>query len=582
MKDGVLFIYKKISPYRKSLLAAAILSIVSSVALVLIPGQLKEIVNYIEKNLSGSLYIGDVSRIIFLFACALILHFVCNYVQSILMTNAMVKFSADLRREFDQKLNVLPLSFLDRQSEGDLQSRMINDVDTISTSLAGTIGSIASNQVMLVLCLVLMLKTNLILSLSLIGATAIGFILFSIAFRISQPQFVRQQKVLGALNGQIGEVFTGHLVVKAFNCEEDVRKEFDNKNEELYKSSMLSRFLSDLMQPVMTFSGHLGYIAVCVTGAILLVSPNKSITIGDLVAFILYSNLFSTPITGLIQLASSLQPAVVCADRIREIVDAPEMPEEKDLKKLDEVEGDVSFSNVKFGYVPGQTIIHDLSATVKAGQKIAIVGKTGAGKSTLVNLLMRFYEIESGAIGLDGTPISSVSRENLHDRISMVLQEVWTFDGSIRENIVYGQENVTEDQLKEVLEETGLSYLVRTLPEGVDTVLNEQSGISAGQRQLVTIARAMIRNTPVLILDEATSNIDTRTEKLIQSAIDKLTVGRTSFVIAHRLSTIRNADQIFVMQDGDVVEIGAHEELLKKGGIYAELYYSQFDTENKA
>ncbi|MCR4789095.1 MAG: ABC transporter ATP-binding protein/permease [Lachnospiraceae bacterium] len=582
MKNGIRFLIKKIKPYKLRVTVITVLSVISSLSLILLPGQIQAVVNYIEENLYRDMSISDVRGPIVLFFVFLVIYSFGNFFQGKKMSDLSADFSAGLRKEIDSKINRLPLSYLDRQSEGDIQSRMINDVDTLTTSISGTIGSAVANLASLILCLVLMLTTNVFMTISLILATAIGLFLFSYTFKISQPQFVKQQKMLGKANGQINEVFSGHLVVKAFNCEEDVIREFEEKNRELYTSSLLSRFLSGLMQPVMTFSGNLGYIAVCVTGAALLVSDHGGVSVGKIVAFILYANLFSSPVSGLIQFVSSLQPAAACADRISEILEAEEMTEETVKESLKSVSGNVRFEHVRFGYSPDQTIIHDLSATVTAGQKVAIVGPTGAGKSTLVNLLMRFYDTDSGQIYIDDIPVKSISREELHKHIGMVLQDVWTFKGSIRENVVYGKEDVSDEELKRVLKDAGLEFFVNSLPDGADSVISEQSEVSAGQKQLLTIARAMVKNAPILILDEATSNIDTRTELLIQSAIDKLTAGRTSFVIAHRLSTIRNADQIFVMKDGDVIEIGTHEELLEKGGLYSELYYSQFDDNKEA
>ncbi|MCR4741064.1 MAG: ABC transporter ATP-binding protein/permease [Lachnospiraceae bacterium] len=582
MGSGIRFILKNLKPYKIRISLAVIFSLVSSLALVLLPGSLKTIASYIETNLKGNLSFDDVKGSILFFAAALILYFVCNLLQGILMSDSTVRLGSDLRRRIDEKIDSLTLSYIDKQSEGDLQSRMINDVDTLTTSLSTSIGSAASNLLLVVFCLVLMFRTNVAMSVALLVSTMIGFAFSSIAISISQPEFVKQQGQLGALYGLVNETLNGHLVVKAFNCEDDVREQFNDKNNELYKSSMMSRFLSDLMQPLTVLSSNLSYIAVCITGAVLRVKHGSAFSIGDIVAFILYANLFTSPISGLIQTASALQPSAACADRIAELLEGPDMERKAEKpEKPARIRGDVSFRNVSFGYVEGQTILKDLSAEVKQGQKIAIVGKTGAGKSTMVNLLMRFYDVRSGEICLDGIPITEYTDEELHNAIGMVLQDVWTFEGTIKENILYGREDVSDGELDRVLKATGLSWLISTLPEGVNTVLSEQSGISAGQLQLMTIARAMIRNTPVLILDEATSNVDTRTEKLIQEAIDNLTKGRTSFVIAHRLSTIQNADQIFVMESGNVKEIGSHEELLKKGGLYAEIYNSQFEKDDE-
>lgn len=578
MKNGMIFILKKLKPYRVSITAAMLLSIVSALALVLLPDQLKKIASYIENGLGGTLRMDDVLPTVLFFLAALLLYFVGNYLQGVLMSNSTQKLGADLRRELDAKINRLPLSYVDRQSEGDLESRTVNDVDSIITNLSGSIASAPSNALILVLCLILMFQTNMIMSIALLLATAVGFLLSALAIRISQPQFSKQQRELGALYGQINETLSGHLVIKAFNCEEEVRESFRKENEELNRSTFLARFLSDLLQPVTAFSSNLSYIAVCITGAFLRVKLGSAFSLGDIAAFILYANLFSSPLSGLMQTASSLQPVVASALRVKEVLDVPEMREDENTHHP-AIKGDVTFRHVRFGYVEGQTIIKDLSLEVRKGQKIAIVGKTGAGKSTLVNLLMHFYDVESGEILLDEIPITEMSEEERSRAISMVLQDVWTFEGSIRENILYGKTDVSNEQFEKVLQGTGLSWLIQTLPEGADTILSAQSGISAGQTQLITIARAMIIDAPVLILDEATSNVDTRTEKIIQEAVDRLTSGRTSFVIAHRLSTIRNADQILVMDHGDVVEIGTHTELLKKGQIYAELYRSQFEEE---
>ena len=471
---------------------------------------------------------------------------ICSYIQGLIMATVTQKNSRALRTEISEKINVLPLKYFDSNSIGDVLSRVTNDVDMIGQTLA---------------------------------ASLIGFVFMFLIMGKSQKYFARQQRYLGDINGHIEESYAGHNVVKAYNAEGNVKKTFNDLNYKLYTSAWKSQFFSGLMQPLMAFIGNFGYVAVCVVGAVLLV--NGSIGgFGTIVAFTMYVRLFTSPLSQLAQAFTSMQSAAAASERVFEFLEEPELSDESGKTRslpADEVRGDVSFEHVHFGYDPDRIIINDFSAEAKAGQKVAIVGPTGAGKTTMVNLLMRFYELNGGCIKIDGIPTDELTRENVHDLFCMVLQDTWLFEGTIRENVVYSKQNVTDEEVERACKAVGLHHYVMTLPQGYDTVLDDKATLSAGQKQLVTIARAMIENAPMLILDEATSSVDTRTEVLIQRAMDKLTEGRTSFIIAHRLSTIKNADLILVMKDGDIIEKGNHEQLLAQNGFYAELYNSQFD-----
>lgn len=568
-------IFDFLKPYRTAIIIALFLSAVGSVLTVIAPSYISQLITIIEAGLTGFLDEDAVARVSFLSLGLLLLGFLCSYIQGRLMANVTQRSAKELRRSISRKIDRIPLTYFDKTPYGDTLSRMTNDVDTLTQALSNNIASIVTAAVTLVGCTVMMFVTNPIMAISAILSSLLGFTVTMAIMGKSQPLFVAQQNELGALNGQIEEVFTGHLVVKAFNCEKEVKESFAEKNSELYAHAWKAQFLSGLMSPIMGFVGNLGYVVVCIAGAVL--ALNGSANMGDIVAFMLYIRLFSNPLSTLAQSGSSMQPALAAGDRIFSLLDEEELTETPRKMLLpSDTAGNVTFQNVSFGYIPEKIIIGDFSADIEAGQKVAIVGPTGAGKSTLVNLLMRFYELNGGKIAIDGVPISELSRSNLHGLLGMVLQETWVFEGTIRENIAYAKENVSDEDLWKVIRAVGLEHYVKALPDGLDTVLNERSSLSAGQKQLITIARAMVENAPVLILDEATSSIDTRTEKLIQSAIDKLTAGRTSFVIAHRLSTIKNADLIFVMKDGDILETGNHDDLMAKGGFYSELYNSQF------
>ena len=493
------------------------------------------------------------------------------------MTTVTNRVTQKLRTSISQKINKVPLNYFNKTSFGDVLSRVTNDIDMIGQTLNMSIGTLVTSVTMFVGSLIMMLYTNWIMTLAAVGATVIGFVIMGLVMGTSQKYFIRQQNDLGTLNGQIEEVYTGHNVVKVYNNTENVVADFDSVNNRLYESAWKSQFLSGIMMPAMNFIGNLGYVAVCIIGAVLVM--DGKIDFGVIVAFMIYIRLFTNPLSQIAQAATQLQTTAAASERIFELLDEEEMSDEsKKTKRLENAKGDIEFKNVKFGYVPEKIIINNFSARAKAGQKIAIVGPTGAGKTTMVNLLMRFYELNGGEIYIDGVPTSQLTRENIHDLFCMVLQDTWLFEGTIRENIVYSKQGVTDDEIKTACKAVGIDRFIRTLPNGYDTVLNDKANLSAGQKQLITIARAMIDNKPLLILDEATSSVDTRTEIQIQKAMDNLTVGRTSFVIAHRLSTIKNADLILVMRDGDIVESGNHDQLLEKGGFYAELYNSQFEN----
>ena len=504
---------------------------------------------------------------------------ICSYVQGLIMATVTQKNSKNLRTAISEKINRLPLKYYDSNSIGDVLSRVTNDVDTIGQTLNQSVATFVTAIVLLLGSIVMMFITNWIMAFTAIAASLIGFAFTFLIMGRSQKYFARQQAYLGEINGHIEETYAGHNVVKAYNAEHNVKRVFNDINYRLYTSAWKSQFLSGLMMPLMAFIGNFGYVAVCVVGAVLVAEGH--IAFGVVIAFTLYVRLFTSPLQQLSQAFTSMQSAAAASERVFEFLDETELSDESGKTRFlspKDIKGDVAFENVRFGYDPGRIIIHDFSAQAKAGQKIAIVGPTGAGKTTMVNLLMRFYELDGGCIKIDGIPTNELTRANVHDLFCMVLQDTWLFEGTIRENVVYSKENVTDEEVVRACKAVGLHHFVMTLPKGYDTVLDDKANLSAGQKQLVTIARTMIENAPMLILDEATSSVDTRTEELIQRAMDKLTEGRTSFIIAHRLSTIRNADLILVMKDGDIIEKGNHEELLAKKGFYADLYNSQFES----
>ena len=496
--------------------------------------------------------------------------------QGYLLSGVVQKMAKGLRSDLSKKINVLPMGFFSKTSKGDVLSRITNDVDTVGQTLNQSVGTLASAISLLIGSGVMMLITNVTLTITAFVATAIGFAFMMTIVKISQGYFKKQQKYLGKINGHIEEMYTGHTVIKSYNREQKAVDVFEQINDNLRGSAFKAMSLSGLMMPMMGFIGNLGYACVCIVGAIL--AFDNRISFGIIVAFMLYIRLFTQPLSQIAQAMQNLQSGAAAAERVFEFLEEKEMESEEDKPKLMEpIRGDVEFKNVQFGYNADKIIINDFSTFAKAGQKIAIVGPTGAGKTTIVNLLMRFYEVNSGDILIDGVSTQSIPREVVHGLFCMVLQDTWMFEGTLRENLVYATKNVTQEQIERASKAVGLHHFIRTLPKGYDTILDESTTLSQGQKQQITIARAMIADKPMLILDEATSSIDTRTEIQIQKAMDELMVGRTSFVIAHRLSTIKNADLILVMKDGDIIEQGNHKELLAEKGFYEELYNSQFD-----
>lgn len=502
-----------------------------------------------------------------------------NYIQSLCMTDVANKFAKTLRTRISHKINKLPLKYFDKHQSGDILSRVTNDVDTIAQTMNNSLGMLVSSITLFIGSIIMMFWTNWIMALTAIISSLLGFAGMTYVLKKSQKYFDIRQIELGNLNGHIEEIYSGLNVVKAYNGQKECNKKFDYLNKKLKEANRKSQFLSGLMQPMMGFVGNFGYVAVCIVGALL--AMNNHITFGVIVAFITYVRLFTNPLAQIAQAITSLQSTAAASERVFEFVDEKEMTDESNLKgKIEKTQakGKIEFKNVVFQYEDtDKQTIKDFTATALPGQKIAIVGPTGAGKTTMVNLLMKFYEINSGDILIDGTSIKDLTRANIHDLFTMVLQDTWLFEGTIKENIVYNRKNITDEQVEAVCKEVGLDHFIQTLSGGYNAKISENDSISVGQRQLLTIARGMLDDAPFLILDEATSNVDTRTEELVQSAMDKLTEGKTSFIIAHRLSTIRNADLILVMKDGNIVEQGNHEELMKQNGHYAELYNSQFD-----
>lgn len=562
--------------YLPIILVAVVLAAIGTILNLIGPGKLSDMTKLITDGLRGGIDIASVTGIAVTLVVLYGLGWCFSLCQSMIMATITQKVSKSMRTDISQKINRLPLKYFDSHSTGNTLSRVTNDVDTIGQTLNQSLGTLVTAMTSFLGSVFMMFYTNWIMAASGILATLLGFLFMMQIISRSQKHFRAQQNQLGELNGHIEETYAGHTVVKAYNGEKAAEETFRNMNERLYGSAWKSQFMSGLMQPLMSFVGNFGYVVVCVVGAVL--TMNGVIGFEVIVAFMLYIRLFSQPLTQIAQAATSLQSAAAASERVFEFLDEKEMADESGKAAvLTTAKGNVEFDHVHFGYSPDKIIIKDFSATAKAGQKIAIVGPTGAGKTTMVNLLMRFYEMQSGEIRIDGTPISALTRENIHSLFCMVLQDTWLFEGTIRENIAYSKTDATDEEIIQACKAVGLHRFIQSLPQGYDTVLNDNANLSAGQRQLVTIARAMVENAPMLILDEATSSVDTRTEVLIQNAMDKLMAGRTSFVIAHRLSTIRNADLILVMKDGNIIESGSHQELMAHSGFYAELYNSQFE-----
>ena len=574
--------------YIPAIIVALVLGAIGTVCQIVGPDKLKDMTNEIAKGLPalvngkpvlGAIDMDAVTHIAWLLVALYVGYAVLCYVQSWMMANVTQRTAQELREAISVKINKLPLRYFDKVSYGDVLSRITNDVDAIGQTLGQSVGSLITSVTLFVGALIMMFYNNVIMTVCAIASSLVGLLIMGAIMKVSQKYFSRQQIALGDVNGHVEEMYAGHTVVKAYCGEADSIRAFEKYNGDLYDSGWKSQFLSGLMMPLMNFVGNFGYVVVCVVGAVL--AMDGKIEFGVIVAFMMYIRLFTQPLSQFAQAFQNLQRCAAASERVFSFLEEPEMADESDKQALlgvngKPVRGDVEFSHVKFGYDPSKTIINDFSASVKSGQKVAIVGPTGAGKTTMVNLLMRFYEISGGSIAIDGVDTKSVPRWNVHDQFSMVLQDTWVFRGTVRENIAYSKPDVTDKQIEDACKAVGLHHYIMSLPNGYDTVLDDKATLSQGQKQLLTIARAMVEDAPILILDEATSSVDTRTEELIQKAMDALTVDRTSFVIAHRLSTIRDADMILVMNHGDIVESGTHEELLAKGGFYADIYNSQF------
>ena len=557
---------------------ALVLAALSAVMTIIGPNKIGDMATIMSDGLLGGIDLGKIAKIGIFLAAIYLLSALFGFVQHYIMAVVTLKMSYRMRGELSEKINRVPQKYFNTHTQGDILSRMTNDVSTLQQGLTNSLPTIISAATQFVGCLIMMFATQWRLALISLAVTFVGMGLVVLIMSRSQRFFAARQKSLGELNGFVEEMYSGHEVVRISRAERKVLSHFDSLNAAVYDANWRSQFLSGVMQPLMNIIGNIAYVAVCVVGSIL--AMNGTIEFGVIVSFILYVRLFTTPLTQIAQGMTNMQTASASAHRIFDFLESEEMADESEkTAELSEIRGKVSFEHVRFSYpdTPDKVIIKDFSAEVCPGQKVAIVGPTGAGKTTMVNLLMRFYEIGSGEIKIDGVPITELTREKVHELFSMVLQDTWLFEGTVRENLVYNMQGITDEQLEQVCRACGLDKFVHSLPNGFDTVLSESASISAGQKQLLTIARAMLQNAPMLILDEATSSVDTRTELIIQRAMDELMKGRTSFVIAHRLSTIKNADLILVMKDGDVIESGTHDELMQRGGFYAELYNSQFE-----
>ena len=578
-KGAIIRLFKELDKYKIAIIIALILAIFGAIIGITAPNVLSKLTDEIQLGLLGEMNINKVKQIAIILGSMYVANAVFIFIQDVLMADVSNKFAKDLRTSISEKINKLPLRYYDLHSKGDILSRVTNDVDTIAQTMNQSLATLVTSITLFLGTIIMMFRTNRIMAYTAILASLIGFVLMFLILGRSQKYFTARQTELGKLNGHIEEIYSSLNVVKAYNGEKKANEKFDELNKSVYEANLKSQFLSGLMHPIMNFIGNFGYVAVCIVGAIL--TMNNSITFGVIVAFMIYVRLFTNPLSQMAQSFTSLQSTAAAAERVFEFVDEKEMPDEsKFTQKLEKekVKGKIEFKNVVFQYDNNdKPTINNFSMVAKPGEKIAIVGPTGAGKTTLVNLLMKFYDIDSGDIKIDDVSTKELTRENIHDLFTMVLQDTWLFEGTIKENIVYNNENITDEQVVEVCKTVGLDHFIRTLPKGYDAILSENESVSAGQKQLLTIARGMLQNAPFLILDEATSNVDTRTEELVQKAMDKLTKGKTSFIIAHRLSTIKNADLILVINNGNIVEQGNHEQLMAKQGAYAELYNSQFE-----
>ncbi|NLJ91051.1 MAG: ABC transporter ATP-binding protein [Clostridiales bacterium] len=590
LKKGLVKLSHYLKPYYIQLIFAFICIFVATIISIIAPRILSSLTNVIEsavvsykealslgKDTSLQIDLEQITKLAKILIAIYLSNALLNYLQSFTMSGVVQRISKKLRRDVIFKLNKIPLKYYDSNPFGDTLSRVTNDIDTIGQSLGQALSQLISSILMLVFVLIGMLLTSWQLTLTTLVTVPLSVILMSFIIKFSQPHFIGQQKYLGAVNGTIEEIFSGQSIVNVFNASQRVEQEFEEYNLNLRKSAYLSQAISSLMHPILNFVSKVGYVAIAVVGGTLY--SGGYISMGTIVAFFVYVNMFQGPIGQLGQITNVLQVAAAASERVFEFLEEEEDADESHKTKVLEptnVKGRVEFRNVKFSYIPGQEVIKNFNAVIEPGQKVAIVGPTGAGKTTIVNLLMRFYELSEGEILIDGIPIKDLTRDNVRSLFSMVLQDTWLFDGTIGENIIYTKDNVSKKDLERIAEAANINHFIKTLADGFDTKLDSESNVSGGQKQLITIARAMLNDSPMMILDEATSNVDTRTEVLIQEAMDKLTKGRTSFVIAHRLSTIKNADVILVLNEGDIIEQGNHEELLAKGGFYANLYNSQF------
>lgn len=579
MKTKKESLLSQMSPYLKGYRAlfglAVVFSIISSTITVIGPDKLKEMTDTMTKGLAGNIDLDKIGSIAMTLALLYIGGALVSYAASFIVSTLIQRFSQRLRNAIADKINKVPLKYFDSHAQGDTLSRVTNDVDLMTQSFNQSLVTMVASIVLLIGSIFIMIKTNGLLAATAIGSVFAGFLLTGLIMARSQPLFKKQQKNLADVSGYVEEIYSGHNVVTSYNARRESKEAFEKLNQDLFSSMWKSQFFSGIMMPMMQFIGNFGYVMVCIVGARMAI--NGDITMGTIVAFMTYVRIFTQPISQIAQGITQLQSANAAMGRVFEFLDEEEMEvEDVKAKQLDKVKGDVAFENVFFGYNPDKTIIHDFSAKAKPGQKIAIVGPTGAGKTTMVNLLMRFYEINKGRISIDGVNIYDMKRSEVHDAFSMVLQDTWLFEGTVKENLIFNHEHITDEQVLAAAKAVGVHHYIKTLPKGYDTVLDDSVTLSVGQKQLMTIARALLKDSPLLILDEATSSVDTRTEELIQKAMDKLMEGRTSFVIAHRLSTIRNADLILVMKDGNIIEQGNHQELMTQNGFYADLYNSQF------
>ena len=575
-------LWSQLSPYLKGFHLffgiAILFSIVSSIITVIGPDKLKEITDTITKGMGGVIDIDKITSIALTLAILYGVGALVSYSSSFIISTMIQRFAERLRNAIAEKINRVPLQYFDSHEQGDTLSRVTNDVDLMTQSFNQSLVQMVSSVVLLIGSIFMMFKTDWHLAVTAIVSIFAGFALSGIIMVKSQPLFKQQQDNLAKVSGYVEEIYSGHNVVISYNGRHQAKDHFDAINQDLYHSMWKSQFFSGIMMPLMQFVGNFGYVMVCIVGAVLTI--NGDITIGTIVAFMTYVRIFTQPIGQMAQGITQLQSASAALGRVFEFLDEEEMEDESQkIRQLESPKGHVTFEHVRFGYSPDKTIIHDFTAEAKPGQKVAIVGPTGAGKTTMVNLLMRFYDIQAGKITIDGVDTKAMSREEVHDAFSMVLQDTWLFEGTIRENLVFNQTDISDEAVEAATRAVGVHHFIRTLPNGYDTVLDDSVTLSVGQKQLLTIARALLKDAPLLILDEATSSVDTRTEELIQKAMDKLMEGRTSFVIAHRLSTIRNADLILVMKDGNIIEQGNHQELMSQNGFYADLYNSQFTEE---